>query len=49
MREPSGDDGSRTTVVALAPPAPRGDQVRIEDNGNAAEQVVAYLAERKLL
>ena len=45
----AGDEGARTAVVSLAPPAPRGDQVRIEDNGNAAEQVVTYLADRKLL
>jgi hypothetical protein len=36
-------------VVTLSPPSPRGDQLRIEDDGNAAEQVVTYLAERKLL
>ncbi len=45
----AGETGSRTRVLSLAPPAPRGDQVRIEDNGNAAEQIVAYLAERKLI
>jgi electron transfer flavoprotein beta subunit len=45
----AGEAGSRTSVLSLGPPAPRGDQLRIEDNGNAAEQVVAYLAERKLL
>ena len=45
----AGDIGSRTTVLALAPPAPRGDQVRIEDDGGAAEKIVAYLVERKLI
>src|SRR5262245_674193 len=30
----AGDAGSRTAVLSLAPPPPRGDQVRIEDNGN---------------
>ncbi|TML71939.1 MAG: electron transfer flavoprotein subunit beta/FixA family protein [Actinobacteria bacterium] len=45
----AGEAGSRTKVLTLTPPAPRGDQVRIEDNGNAAEKIVAYLAERKLL
>jgi electron transfer flavoprotein beta subunit len=45
----AGVEGSRTVVLALAPPAPRGDQVRIEGDGDAAERVVAYLAERKLL
>jgi electron transfer flavoprotein beta subunit len=45
----AGDAGSRTVVLALSPPAARGEQVRIEDNGAAAEQIVAYLAERKLV
>ena len=47
--ERAGEAGSRTTVVALAPPAPRGDQVKIEDDGNAAEQIVAYLVEKRLI
>ena len=46
--EESGDAGSRTRVVAVAPPAPKAGRVRIEDDGTAAEKVVAYLAERKL-
>jgi electron transfer flavoprotein beta subunit len=45
----AGESGSRTKVLSLEPPAPRGDQVRIEDNGNAAERIVDYLAEKKLL
>jgi electron transfer flavoprotein beta subunit len=45
----AGESGSRTTVLSLQPPAPRGDQLRIEDNGSAAERIVDYLAERKLL
>jgi electron transfer flavoprotein beta subunit len=47
--ERAGEAGSRTTVVALAPPAPRGDQRKIEDDGSAAEQIVAYLAEKRLI
>jgi electron transfer flavoprotein beta subunit len=47
--EAVGEAGSRTLVLALSPPAARGEQVRIEDNGAAAEQIVAYLAERKLV
>ena len=46
--EESGETGSRTRVVAVAPPAPKAGRVRIEDDGTAAEKVVAYLAERKL-
>ena len=45
----AGESGSGTRVIALAPPAPKGDQVKIEDDGTAADKLVAYLAERKLL
>ncbi len=45
----AGEAGSRTAVRSLSPPAPRGEQVRIEDDGAAADKIVAYLAERKLL
>jgi electron transfer flavoprotein beta subunit len=45
----AGEAGSRTTVLALGPPPSRGDTVRIEDDGSAAEKVVAFLAERRLL
>jgi electron transfer flavoprotein beta subunit len=45
----AGEDGSRTAVLSTSPPPPRGDQLRIEDDGNAAERIVAYLAERKLV
>jgi electron transfer flavoprotein beta subunit len=44
-----GASGSRTTVLALAPPPSKGDQVKIEDDGSAAEQLVDWLAARKLL
>ncbi|HXV33638.1 MAG TPA: electron transfer flavoprotein subunit beta/FixA family protein [Gaiellaceae bacterium] len=44
-----GEAGSRTDVRALADPPSRGDSVRIEDDGSAAEKVVEYLAQRKLL
>src|SRR5438552_4516668 len=45
----AGEAGSRTKVLTLTPRAPRRDQVWIEDNGNAAEKTVAYLAEKRLL
>ncbi len=45
----AGEGGSGTRVLALAPPAPKGDQVKIEDDGTAADKLVAYLVERKLL
>jgi electron transfer flavoprotein beta subunit len=44
-----GEAGSKTTVLAVAPPPPRGDVVKIEDDGSAAEQIVAYLAEKRLI
>ena len=45
----AGETGSSTAVLALAEPPSRGDSVRIEDDGSAAEKVVEYLAERKLI
>jgi electron transfer flavoprotein beta subunit len=44
-----GAGESRTTVVALAPPPPRGEGRRIEDDGSAAEAIVEFLAEKRLL
>src|SRR5579862_6400574 len=34
-----------TTVVALNPPPSRGEAVKIEDDGSAAEKIVEFLAE----
>jgi len=45
----AGTAGSRTSVLALQPPPAKGDQVKIEDDGSAAEKLVDWLAERKLL
>jgi electron transfer flavoprotein beta subunit len=49
--EPSevGEAGSRTEVYAVAEPPPRGESRRIEDNGNAAEAILEYLTEKKLV
>jgi electron transfer flavoprotein beta subunit len=44
-----GLDESRTTVLALNPPPSRGAARRIEDDGSAAEQIVDFLAELRLL
>ena len=41
--------GSRTVVLALADPPARGDSVKIEDEGDAADKILAYLSERKLV
>ena len=44
-----GADASGTTVVALSPPPPRGEARKIEDDGSAAEQIVEFLAEQRLI
>jgi electron transfer flavoprotein beta subunit len=41
--------GAQTEVLALTAPPPRGDTRKIEDDGNAAEQVVEFLAERRFV
>ena len=40
---------SRTTVLALGDPPARGDARKIEDDGNAAQAIVDYLAEKRLV
>jgi electron transfer flavoprotein beta subunit len=45
----AGQAGSRTTVLALGAPAPRGESRTIEDDDGAAEEIVAYLEEKRLL
>jgi electron transfer flavoprotein beta subunit len=47
--ESVGESGSKTTVLDLAPPPSRGNQVKIEDDGSAAQKIVDYLNERRLL
>ena len=47
--EEVGETGSRTEVYAVGEPPPRGESRRIEDNGNAAEAILEYLVEKKLL
>lgn len=44
-----GGAGSRTSVLALAPPPAKGEQIKIEDDGSAAERLVDWLAAKKLL
>ena len=43
-----GEQGSRTSVLALKDPPPRGDSRRIEGDG-APDQIVDFLAEKRLL
>ena len=45
----AGQDGSLTEVLALASPPPRGETLKIEGDGAAAQKVVDFLVERKLL
>ena len=40
---------SRTTVLGLADPPSKGDARRIEDDGNAAQAIVEFLAEKRLI
>jgi electron transfer flavoprotein beta subunit len=47
--EEAGEAGSRTTVEALGDPPARGDTMKIEDDGSAAEKIVEFLQERKAL
>jgi electron transfer flavoprotein beta subunit len=45
----AGEGGSATSVLALADPPVRADARKIEDTGNAAEAIVEFLAERRLV
>ena len=44
-----GEAGSKTEVLALGEPPPRGDTVKIEDDGSGAQKIVDFLAEKRLL
>jgi electron transfer flavoprotein beta subunit len=45
----AGEAGSRTEVLALGRPPARGDARKIEDDGNAAQAIVDFLAEKRLI
>jgi electron transfer flavoprotein beta subunit len=45
----AGEAGSQTEVYDLSQPPARGDSRKIEDDGNAAEQIVEFLAEKRLV
>jgi electron transfer flavoprotein beta subunit len=47
--EVDGAGEPRTTVLAVNPPPPRGETRRVEGDGNAAEAIVEFLAEKRLL
>jgi electron transfer flavoprotein beta subunit len=44
-----GEAGSRTEVYALSDPPARGDTVKIEDDGTAADKILQFLQEKKAL
>jgi electron transfer flavoprotein beta subunit len=44
-----GEAGSKTEVLALSDPPSRGDARKIEDDGSAAQQIVDFLAEKRLI
>ena len=44
-----GEAGSKTEVLALGSPPARADARKIEDDGNAAQAIVDFLAEKRLI
>jgi electron transfer flavoprotein beta subunit len=45
----TGEQGSKTQVYALSEPPPRGESRKIEDDGNAAQAIVDFLVEKRLI
>ena len=45
----AGEAAAKTEVYELTPPPSRGDTRKIDDDGTAAEQIVAYLAEKRFV
>src|ERR671918_434978 len=45
----SGEAGAKTTVLELGPPPSRGDTITIEDDGSAAQKILDYVVERRLV
>jgi electron transfer flavoprotein beta subunit len=45
----AGEQGSRTEVRSLSEPPPRGETRNFEDDGSAAEKIVEFLVEKRLL
>jgi electron transfer flavoprotein beta subunit len=44
-----GAEAPKTAVLALNPPPARGEARKVEDDGSAAEQIVEFLAEKRLI
>jgi electron transfer flavoprotein beta subunit len=45
----AGEEGSRTEVYAIGEPPPRGESRRVEDDGNAAQAILEFLQEKRLV
>jgi electron transfer flavoprotein beta subunit len=45
----AGEAGAKTTVLDIGPPPSRGDSIKIEDDGSAAQKILDLVVERKLL
>jgi electron transfer flavoprotein beta subunit len=45
----AGEEGSKTVVYGLNDPPARGDTVKIEDDGSAADAILQFLLEKKAL
>jgi electron transfer flavoprotein beta subunit len=45
----AGEAGAKTVVLDLGPPPSRGDQIKIEDDGSAAQKILDLVVARKLL
>jgi electron transfer flavoprotein beta subunit len=45
----AGEQGSRTEVYGLNDPPARSESKKIEDNGNAAQAILDFLAEKRLI
>jgi electron transfer flavoprotein beta subunit len=44
-----GNAGSKTSVLQLGPPPSRGDTIKFEDDGSAAQKILDHILERRLL
>jgi electron transfer flavoprotein beta subunit len=44
-----GAEAAKTTVLAVNPPPARGEARKIEDDGSAAEKIVEFLTEKRLI
>jgi electron transfer flavoprotein beta subunit len=45
----AGETDAKTTVLELGPPPSRGETLMIEDDGSAAQKILDYVVERRLL